>query len=130
MLDEAGQIICPRCGGPTSLNPGKRLAEVHAKLCTDETIHYPDAMRAGKLDPAKYAEWKATLTRDELMGHYRRVPDIHVMVAFTHEETELMTTDLSAFNELLQARLRERAEAALLHQVPHRHSTTKHTITL
>jgi hypothetical protein len=36
-----------------------------------------------------------------------------------------MTTDLPAFNDLLHARLRERAEMAFMHQVPHCHVTTR-----
>lgn len=130
LMDDDGEVSCPSCGGPTTVNPGKRIAEVHAKLCTDETIHYPDMHRAGKLDSAKYAAWKATLTREELMGHYRRTPDVHVTVQFTHEETTLMDTDLPAFNTLLQQRLKERSEVALLHQSPHRHKTTTHHVDL
>jgi hypothetical protein len=113
-----------------SLKPGEKNAEVHAKLCTDPTIHYPEMHKAGKLDTETYTAWKATLTRNELMGHYKRVPDVHVVASFTHDETALMTTDLPAFNALLQTRLRERAEMALLHQAPHRHKTTYPTITL
>ena len=31
------------------MKPGETKAEIHAKLCTDETIHYPDLHRAGKI---------------------------------------------------------------------------------
>jgi hypothetical protein len=130
LVDEKGNVACPQCGRATTLKPGETKAEIHAKLCTDPTIHYPELHKAGKLDAATYTAWKSTLTRDELMGRYKRVPDIHVMGSFTHEETALMTTDLPAFNAIVQTRLRERAEMALLHQVPYRHSTTTPTISL
>src|SRR5258708_6534159 len=41
LVDAEGEVQCPLCDGPTSLKPGEKKAEVHAKLCTDETIHYP-----------------------------------------------------------------------------------------
>jgi hypothetical protein len=130
LVDVDGEVQCPMCDGPTSLKFGETKAEIHAKLCTDPTIHYPELHKAGKLDTATYAAWKATLTREELIGVYKRVPDIHVMASFTHDETALMTTDLPAFNALIQTRLRERAEMALMHQVPHRHSTSTPAISL
>jgi hypothetical protein len=86
--------------------------------------------RGGTITEDQYQAWKATLTRDELLGVYKRVLDIHIMESFTHEETALMTTDLAAFNTLMQERLAERAEAALLHQAPYRHTTTRATYTL
>ncbi len=129
-VDADGEVQCPLCAGPTSLKTGDRIAEVHVKLCTDETIHYPEMKKAGKITDAEYAAWKATLTRDELIGHYKRVPEIHVTAAFTHEETALMTTDLPAFNVLMRSRIEERAEIALLHQAPHRHKTSYPKISL
>ncbi|WP_433963677.1 hypothetical protein [Tunturiibacter gelidiferens] len=128
LVDEKGSVSCPGCGGPTTLVPGQKIAEIHAALCTDETIHYPQMRKAGTLSEADYQKWKATLSREELCGVYKRVPDIHVMASFTHEETALMGTD--AFNLLMSERLRERAEAALMHQVPHRHKTTSPTVSL
>lgn len=130
LIDEAGAVNCPKCGGSTTFKSGEKIAEVHAKLCTDETIHYPEMFKAGTLDGAQYAAWRATLTRDEQLGYYKRVPDIHVMARLTHEETALMDTDLPAFNALLQQRLKERAETALLHQAPHRHTTTRFPISV
>jgi hypothetical protein len=73
---------------------------------------------------------QATLTRDERFGVYKRLPDIHSMAFFTHEETALMTFDLAAFNKLMQERLSERAEAALLDQIAYWHTTTRATVTL
>ncbi|WP_213805769.1 hypothetical protein [Granulicella sp. dw_53] len=113
-----------------TLVPGQHIAEVHAKLCTDPCIHYPDLHKAGKLSDEDFTAWKATLTRAELLGHYWRVPEQHIVATFTHEETALIDSDREAFNELVNTRIRERAEAALLHQIPHRHKTTKQTITL
>lgn len=130
LVDADGEISCPVCGGPTTLNPGKKLAELHAKLCTDETIHYPEMHKAGKIDTAQYAAWKATLTPHELMGYYKRVPDIHVSAKFTHEETALMDTDVPTFNKLMLERLKERAEVALLHNAPHRHETIQAKVSL
>jgi hypothetical protein len=130
LVDATGAVQCPQCGGATTLKPGETKAEIHAKLCTDPTIHYPELHKAGELDTSIYSAWKATLTREELMGMYKRVPDIPVMASFTHDETALMTTDLPAFNALVQTRLRERAEMALMHQVPHRHQTTTPSISL
>jgi hypothetical protein len=86
--------------------------------------------KAGKISGEDYTAWKATLTHEEAMGYYKRVPDIHIVASFTHEETALMDTDLPAFNALIQARLRERAEIALLHQVPHRHQTVTTSLAL
>jgi hypothetical protein len=123
MVDEDGKVRCPSCGCSTTLKREERLAEVHAKLCTDPTIHYPDLYRAGKIDRKTFEDWKSTLSPKELMGHYKRVPDVHVVANFTHEETSLIDTDPEAFNELLNDRIRARAEAVLLHQVQYRHST-------
>lgn len=64
------------------------------------------------------------------MGHYKRVPDVHVVANFTHEETALIESDREAFNKLLNERIRERAEAHLLHQVQYRHSTETTSIQL
>jgi hypothetical protein len=101
LVKESGEVSCPLCGCETTLNPGTRLAEVHVQLCTDETIHYPEMHKAGKISHEDYEAWKATLSRDELLGRYKRVPDIHVVANFTHEETALMQSDLPAFNALL-----------------------------
>jgi hypothetical protein len=130
LVDDAGNVLCPLCEGPTTLVQGEKKAEIHALLCTDETIHYPKMHKAGTLSDADYATWKATLTRAELLGHYKRVADIPVMAKFSHDETALMETDLAAFNVLLTTRLHEAAESALLHQVPYRHKTTQPNIAL
>jgi hypothetical protein len=130
LMDEAGNVKCPLCNSATILVPGETLAEVHVKLCTDETIHYPETRKAGQITEEQFQSWKATLTRDELLGVYARVPNICVMASFTHDETALMTSDSTAFNKLLIERIRERAELALLHQVPYRHTTTSPTISL
>jgi hypothetical protein len=129
-LDEDGFVRCPLCNCHTSLNPGKKIAEIHVKLCRDETIHYPDWRKSAKITEEQFQTWKATLTRDELLGYYKRVPDVHLMVQFTHEETALMDTDLPAFNALLQTKLRARAELTLLHSVEQQHTTTSKTIKL
>lgn len=130
LVDDQGNVSCPICGGSTTLKPGEKKAEIHAKLCTDETIHYPAMRKAGTLSEADYAAWKATLSREELLGYYQRVPDIHVMAKLTEDEWALKDTDLTAFNALLTTRLHEAAENALLHQVPYRHKTTATPITL
>ncbi len=130
LMDEHGVVECPQCGGTTTLKPGEKKAEIHAKLCTDISIHYPAMRKAGNLPEAEYQAWKSTLTHDEKCGVYKRVPDIHLMASFTHEETALMDTDLPAFNALLNTRLHETAENALIHQAPHRHMTTQPTISL
>jgi hypothetical protein len=130
LVDEKGNVLCPICEGQTTLVPGQKLAEIHARLCTDETIHYPEMRKTGKISEADYQTWKSSLTPQELNGYYERVPDIAVMAKFTHVETALMQTDLVAFNKLMNERLRERAEIALLHQVPYRHKTTSPNISL
>lgn len=130
LVNEEGTVLCPECRCHTTLKGGKRVVEVHAKLCTDATIHYPALYKAGKLDKETYEAWKATLTLDELHGRYRRVPDAHVVANFTHEEALLIETDLEAFNKLLNERIRERAEKTLIHQVQHRHTTESTTIKL
>lgn len=130
LVDSKGNVSCPICGGPTVLVPGETKAEVHVKVCTDETIHSPQMRKAGTITEAQYQEWKASLTHDERCGVYKRVPDIHVMASFTHDETALMTSDPAAFAALANTRIAERAEAALLHQVPYRHQTTSPVISL
>jgi hypothetical protein len=124
LVDDKGNVSCPLCGGETTLVQGETKAEIHAKLCTDETIHYPEMRKTGEVTEEVYQAWRGTLTREESMGYYKRVPDVHIMAPFTHEETLLMTTDLPAFNALVQTRLAEKAENALLHQVPYKHQTT------
>lgn len=123
-VDDDGNPVCPLCEGPTVLEPGEVKAEIHAKLCTDPTIHYPEMRKAGKITEDEYKAWKATLTHDERCGIYKRVPDVHVMASFTHDETALMKSDPEAFVKMANDRIRDRAESALLHQAPHRHRTT------
>jgi hypothetical protein len=130
LADDSGNVSCPLCAGTMTLLPGETKAELHVKLCTDETIHYPDMRKAGTITEEEFQAWKATLTRNELMGHYRRTPDIHVMASFTHDETALMTSDPAAFVALANARIAEQAEYVLLHQVPYRHQTTTPSISL
>ncbi len=130
LVGEDGIVSCPVCDGKTTLKTGEKVAEIHAKLCLDETIHYPDKHAAGEIDDAQYANWKSTLTRDELLGYYKRVPDVHITATFSHDETSLMETDLPAFNQLVQTRMKERAEVALLHQVPYLHTTTNYVVKL
>jgi hypothetical protein len=125
LVDEKGNVTCPVCDGPTVLKPGETRLEIHVKLCTDETIHYPEMRKAGKITEDEYQKWKATLSLKELRGEYKRVPDIPVMAKFTGDEVALLKSDPVKFNELMNTRLKERAEAALLHQVPYRHTTTK-----
>lgn len=128
--ETTGVVSCPKCGCKTEFRPGRNVAELHVKLCTDPTIHYPEMHKAGKLSKDDFTAWKATLTRDELLGHYKRVPDQHLVVTFSHDETTLLDTDRDAFTALAQTRAKERAEIALLHQVPHRHKTTTGKISL
>ena len=128
--DDDGNVKCPLCNGHTHPSGERKVVEVHAKLCTDPTIHYPEWRKTGKVDEEDFQAWKATLTRDELLGHYKRVEDIYVSVQLRHDDAALLGTDPDAFNRLLNQRLRERAEIALLHQAPHRHKTTTTSISL
>jgi hypothetical protein len=128
LVDEKGSVSCPGCGGPTTLVPGQKIAEIHVKLCTDETIHNSTRRRSGEISEAEYQAWKASLTHDEKCGVYKRVPDVHLVASFTHDETALMGTD--EFNVLMNTRIRERAELALMHQAPHRHTTTSVSVSL
>jgi hypothetical protein len=129
-VDDDSNVTCPLCGCETYPSGERKVFEVHAKLCTDETIHYPEMRKSGEITEDQYQAWKATLTREELLGHYKRVPDIHVTVQLHDDEAALIDTDLDAFNTLLQQRLRDEAEKALLFQAPHRHKTTATTIKL
>jgi hypothetical protein len=43
LVDDRGNVSFPICGGSTTLVPGKKQVEIHALLCTDETIHYPQS---------------------------------------------------------------------------------------
>lgn len=122
-VKEDGTVPCPTCGCTTTLRQGEKRAEVHVKLCTDPTIHYPEWHKSGKIDKSTFEAWKATLTHKELLGHYRRVPDVHVVANFTHDETALINTDPSSFDRLLNERVRQQAELLLLHQVQYRHTT-------
>lgn len=129
-VDGEGNVKCPCCGCETAESGERKVFEVHAKLCTDETIHYPQWRKSGKITEDQFRAWKATLTRDELLGHYKRTPDVHVAVRFHDDEAELAQTDPDAFNVLLNDRLKERAETALLHQAPHQHRTEKVNVKL
>lgn len=129
-IDEDGNVLCPDCGCETFPSGERKVVEVHAELCTDETIHYPEWRKTGEITEEQFHAWKATLTDDELCGIYKRVPDVHVTVQMHHDEAALLETDLDAFNALLQARLKERAEIALKYQAPYRHTTTRADIKL
>jgi uncharacterized Zn finger protein (UPF0148 family) len=130
LVKENGEIACPSCGCKTTLKTGEKRAEVQAKLCTDPTIHYPELYKAGKLDAETFNAWKATLTDKELLGHYRRLPDLHVVVHFTHDETSLIETNPSAFDQMLNERIREQSEKLLIHQVQYRYDTTTSPLSL
>jgi hypothetical protein len=121
---------CPICEGPAIFVPGQQKIEIHALLCTDESIHYPKMRKAGTLSEADYPGWKATLTREELHRYYKRVSDIPVVVKLTQDEWALKDSDLTAFNALRTTRLHEAAENARLHQIPHRAETTVTTLTV
>ncbi|HTF66737.1 MAG TPA: hypothetical protein VK638_29040 [Edaphobacter sp.] len=123
LIDEKGSVTCPGCGSSTVLVPGKRKLEVHAKLCTDETIHYPEWRKTGKIDEETYQAWKGTLTREELLGKYERVPDVHVSITLEGDDLDLMESDRDSFNVNLNEKIKGRAEVVLLHQIQHRHTT-------
>jgi hypothetical protein len=136
-VDQDGNITCPHikkdgtvCGSATYPSGERTVVEVHAKLCTDETIHFPEMRKAGTISEEKFQAWKATLTRDELLGRYKRVPDIHVTVQLHDDEADLVNTDLNAFNALLQQRLKEKAETQLRYSVPYTHKTSQAAINL
>jgi hypothetical protein len=131
--DAEGVVRCPHCEGApaTKLVPGSTVAEVHLKLCIDETYHYPEWYRAGKITKDKYDAWVATLTDLEKHGHYHRSPPEHFMVSLTAEETVLKDTDVAAFNKVLNEKVRERAENHLRHcHHAHEHKATTHKINL
>lgn len=130
-VDANGEIVCPhlkkdgtRCGAPTYPSGERQVLDVHAMLCADETIHYPEMRKAGQLGEEQYQAWFATLTREEKMGYYKRVPDVHVAVQLHDDEVDLYQNDPVAFEKLVHSKLRGRAEVALLHQVPHRRKVT------
>lgn len=127
-VDEDGNVTCPCCGCDTYPSGERKVLEIHAQLCTDPTIHYPEWRKDGRVTEEEFQTWKATLSRDELLGRYKRVPDVHLTVQFHDDEVEHAQTDPTSFNVVLQERLRQGAETALLHQVPHRHTTTTHVV--
>ena len=63
-------------------------------------------------------------------SNYKQVPDIHVTVQLHDDEAALVDTDLTAFNALLQLRMREKAETHLRYSAPYRHTTETSTIRL
>lgn len=121
---ETDKVSCPGCGCGMTHRPAKTVTEVHVHLCMDQTIHYPRMYKAGKLSKEDFEAWKATLTPAELLGHYKRVPDQHMVTELTEDEAALMTSDPAQFQTVLNQRVRERAEKTMLTQVPHRHQTT------
>lgn len=133
-VDEQGEVICPhvrkdgtRCGGATHPSGQRTIVEVHAHMCVDETIHYPEMRKAGTVTEEQYQAWFATLTREEQMGYYKRVPDVHLTVQLRDDEAGLLENDMVTFEAIAHDRLREHAERLLLHQVPHRRKITTNT---
>jgi phage terminase large subunit GpA-like protein len=53
-IDNEGNVICPNCGESTYPSGERKVVEVHAKLCTDETIHYPAMRKAGTITEEKF----------------------------------------------------------------------------
>ncbi|HVJ09923.1 MAG TPA: hypothetical protein VM554_16210 [Acidisarcina sp.] len=111
-----------------TLNPARREAEVHVQLCTDKTIHYPEMHKVKTISDADYAAWKATLTRDELLGNYVRVPTSTVFAKFTHDETALLDSAPDKFQTIMQGRVNDSAENAMRHSIPSQHKTTKQAV--
>jgi hypothetical protein len=108
---------------------GKKVAEVHVKLCHDETHHYPELLRKGKIDKKTFDAWTATLTLDELRGHYHRNPPEHFVAHLTEEETALMDTEVAAFNKVLSQRVKDRAENHLrFNHHAHKRTTAMHVV--
>jgi len=84
----------------------------------------------GEIDEETYQKWKDTLTREELLGRYKRVPDVHVSITMEGDDLDLMDSDRDSFNGKLNDKMKGRAEVVLLHQVQHRHTTDSVTISL
>jgi hypothetical protein len=57
--------------------------------------------KAGTITEDEYQAWKVTLSHDERPEISKRVPDIHLMASFAHEETALMDLDPKAFNRFV-----------------------------
>ncbi|WP_130417544.1 hypothetical protein [Edaphobacter modestus] len=136
-VDADGNIVCPHiekdgtmCGYSTYPSGERKVVEVHAKLCTDVTIHYPAMRKAGTITEEQFQAWKSTLSREELLGNYKRTPDLHICVQLRDDEAALVDTDLAAFNTLLQQRLKEKAETQLRYSAPYSHKTSKTSINL
>lgn len=123
LADEDGNVKCPLCHCDTYPKGEWKEADVHVQLCTDPTIHYPRMYKAGKLKKEDYEAWKATLTPEEQRGYYKRVPNHPVVAKINRDEAALMDTDDAAFLAIVNQRVNESAERALLHQIPHRHKT-------
>jgi hypothetical protein len=124
LTDAAGDVKCPLCNCDTYPKGEWKEAEVHVDLCTDETVHYPRMYKAGKLSKEQFDAWKATLSQEELLGYYNRVPKQHVVAKLSRDEAELMETDPASFTKLVNERVRDSSERCLLFQSPYRHKTT------
>jgi hypothetical protein len=85
LKDGNGDVKCPLCGCDTYPKGEWKEAEVHVYLCMDETIHYPRMYKAGKLPKEQFEAWKATLTKEELLGYYNRVPRHHVVAKLNRD---------------------------------------------
>jgi hypothetical protein len=136
-VDADGNVTCPHvkkdgtiCGAATVASGDRKIVEVHVKMCTDETIHYPEWRKSGKITEEQFQTWKATLTRHELLGHYKRTEDVHLTVQMHDDEAALVDTNLDAFNTLLQQRIREKGETALRYSTPYRKTTTSTPVSL
>jgi hypothetical protein len=124
LADPDGNVKCPLCGCDTYPKGEWKEVEVHVQLCTDPTIHYPKMYKAGKLKKEDYEAWKATLTREEQLGYYIRVPNHPIVAKINRDEAVLMDNDQRAFLALVNQRVKDTAENALRHQMPFRHKTT------
>jgi hypothetical protein len=125
LQDEDGTVKCPLCNCDTYPKGEWTEIEVHAHLCTDPTIHYPKMYKAGKLSKDAYDAWKATLTREEQLGYYKRVPHHPIVAKINRDEAALMKTDLASFTKLVNERVKDSAERCLLFQSLFRHETTQ-----
>jgi hypothetical protein len=124
LVDADGTVKCPLCACDTYPKGEWKEIDVHVDLCTDETRHYPRMYKAGKISKEAYEAWKATLSQEELLGYYNRVPHQAVVAKLNRDEASLMDTDQTAFLSLVNQRVKESADRALLYQAPYRHTTT------
>ncbi len=103
---------CPECDMPMIKWPHRDFGEVHADLCVDKGAHMADWLREGKITPAEYNAWFASLSDEEKLGFSSQPKIIHICVQLSGAELMMKDSDPAEFAKLVEAKLLASAEKA------------------